>query len=159
MARRPRNFASSSKTPVPTLNAPVSSFPEKSVQNGENIEEETDRRGGRNSFSSMPHYRFSTRMIWRKGRIEDQTLGRIMKNGWSFGSHHAHQTTTLLKWMFFQKTFLQMILAAKWLVRHSRMSPKWQRRPLPSHLSVSFPMGENNSFLFSTHFVPNAKGA
>ena len=36
------------------------------------------------------------------------------------------------------KTFDQIILAAKWLVRHSSMSPKHQRRPLPSLLSLSF---------------------
>ena len=30
------------------------------------------------------------------------------------------------------KTFLQIILAAKWLVRHSSTSPKQQQRPLPS---------------------------
>ena len=35
-----------------------------------------------------------------------------------------HQTTTLPKWMFFQKTFLRIILAAKWLVRHSNTSPQ-----------------------------------
>ena len=30
------------------------------------------------------------------------------------------------------KTFLQIILAANWLVQHSILSPKQQRRPLPS---------------------------
>ena len=34
------------------------------------------------------------------------------------------------------KTFLKIILAAKWLVRHSSASPKQQRRPLPSLLSA-----------------------
>ena len=29
--------------------------------------------GGRNSFNSMPHYRFSTTMIWRKGWFEEWT--------------------------------------------------------------------------------------
>ena len=33
--------------------------------------------GGRNSFNSMPHNRFSTRMIWRKGWREERTLGKI----------------------------------------------------------------------------------
>ena len=35
------------------------------------------------------------------------------------------------------KTFLQIILAAKQLVRHSSTSPKQQRGPLPTPLSVS----------------------
>ena len=42
------------------------------------------------------------------------------------------------------QTFLQIFLAAKWLVRHSSTStsPKQQRRPLPSLLSVSSSMPE-----------------
>ena len=43
-----------------------------------------------------------------------------------------YQTTTLPKWMFLQELFLQIILAAKWLVRHSSKSPKLQRRAFPS---------------------------
>ena len=46
-------------------------------------------------------------------------------------NHHPPKMDVL------QKTFLQIILAAKWLVRHSRTSPKHQRRPLPSLLPVS----------------------
>ena len=38
------------------------------------------------------------------------------------------------------KTFLQIILASKWLVWHSSTSPKQQWRPLPSLLSVSSSM-------------------
>ena len=38
----------------------------------------------------------------------------------------------------FPKTFLQIILAAKWLVQHSSTSPKQQRRPLLSRLYKSF---------------------
>ena len=44
-----------------------------------------------------------------------------------------HQTTTLPKWMCFfltQKSFLQIILAAKWSVRHSNTSLNKQRRHL-----------------------------
>ena len=44
-----------------------------------------------------------------------------------------HQTTTLPKWMCFfltQTSFLQIILAAKWSVRHSNTSLNKQRRPL-----------------------------
>ena len=36
------------------------------------------------------------------------------------------------------KSFVQIILAAKWLARHSRESPKQQRRPLHSLLHLSF---------------------
>ena len=36
------------------------------------------------------------------------------------------------------KTLVQIILAAKWLVRHSSTFPKQQRRPLPSLLYKSF---------------------
>ena len=36
------------------------------------------------------------------------------------------------------KKFLQIILAAKWLVWHSSLSPNQQRRPLHSLLSLSF---------------------
>ena len=35
------------------------------------------------------------------------------------------------------KTLVQIILAAKFLVRHSSTSPNQQRRPLPSLLSLS----------------------
>ena len=38
----------------------------------------------------------------------------------------------IIKMDVLPKTFVQVILAAKWLVRHSSMSPKQQRRPLPS---------------------------
>ena len=41
---------------------------------------------------------------------------------------------------FLSKTFLQIILAAKWLVQHSSMSHKQQRRSLPTLLSVSSSM-------------------
>ena len=56
----------------------------------------------------------------------------------------------LAEWMFrktdvlpvpvLPKTVLQVILAAKWLVRHSGLSPKQQRRPLRSLLSNSSSM-------------------
>ena len=45
------------------------------------------------------------------------------------------------------KTFLQIILAAKWLVRHSNTSPNRQRRPLPSLLSDS----DSMTWLYSVH--------
>ena len=40
--------------------------------------------------------------------------------------------------MFSPKLCFQIIIAAKWLVWHSSMSPNQQRRPLPSLLSLSF---------------------
>ena len=36
------------------------------------------------------------------------------------------------------KIFLQIILAAEWVLQYSSMSPKQQRRPLPSLLDKSF---------------------
>ena len=47
---------------------------------------------------------------------------------------HHHPT----KIDVFPKTFVQIILAAKWLVRHLSTFPKQQRRPLRSLLSLSF---------------------
>ena len=43
--------------------------------------------------------------------------------------------------MFLQKTCLQVILAGKWLLRHSSTWRKQQRRPLPSLLCDSYSMG------------------
>ena len=40
---------------------------------------------GRNSFNSMPPYRFSIRIIWRKGWIVERTLGCSSKY---FSSNH-----------------------------------------------------------------------
>ena len=82
------------------------------------IEEETDRREGkghrcmlfegRNSFHSTPHNRFSTRMIWRKWLIEEWTLGRMDASvKWMIIWFTPYQTTTLPKWMFFQKLFFK----------------------------------------------------
>ena len=57
--------------------------------------------------------------------IEDWTLGRIYATGkWMIIWLTPHKTTPLSKWMFFLITFLQIILAAKSLVRHSSTSPK-----------------------------------
>ena len=47
-------------------------------------------------------------------------------------SHHTTKMDGL------PKTFVQIILAAKWLGRHSSTSHKQQRRPMPSLLSLSF---------------------
>ena len=47
-------------------------------------------------------------------------------------------TPPIPKHMFSPKTFLQIILAATWLVQPSRMSLNQQRRPLSSLLYLSF---------------------
>ena len=52
-------------------------------------------------------------------------------NGWSSGSHQIKSNHHPTKKDVLQKTFVQIILAAKWFERHSRMSPNLQRRPLP----------------------------
>ena len=46
-------------------------------------------------------------------------------------NHHPSKIDVL------PKTFLQIILAVKWLVRHSSTSPNQQRRPVPSLLYLS----------------------
>ena len=60
----------------------------------------------------------------------------LQKNGWSSGSHLTKPPPSQNGCS--SKTFLQIIIAAKWLVWHSSTSPKQQRRPLPSLLSLSF---------------------
>ena len=50
-------------------------------------------------------------------------------------NHHPPKINVL------SKTFLQFILAAKWLVRHSSSSLNQHRLPLPSLLSDSYSMG------------------
>ena len=42
---------------------------------------------------------------------------------WMIAWFTPNQTTTLPKWMVLPKTFLQIILAAKWLLRHSSIRP------------------------------------
>ena len=99
--------------------------------------------GVHNSFNSMPHYRFSPWMIWRKRLIEERTLGRMnASEKWMIICWFTpHQPTTLPKWRFSQILFL----GARWLVRLSRTPPEQQRRPLSSLLSVSFSMLESPS--------------
>ena len=55
---------------------------------------------------------------------------------WMIIRFTPYYATTLPKWIL--KTFVQIILAAKWLVRPSNTSPHQQRRPLPSLLSLSY---------------------
>ena len=78
------------------------------------------------------------------GRFEEKDES---KNGclseWRSGSHHAHQTTALQKWMsFLPKTFLQIILAVKAPVQHSSK----ERLPNNSDTAFDFP---SVRFLFS----------
>ena len=77
--------------------------------------------GVHNSFNSMPHYRFSPWMIWRKRLIEERTLGRMnASEKWMIICWFTpHQPTTLPKWRFSQILFL----GARWLVRLSRTPP------------------------------------
>ena len=111
-----------------------------SIDHGISISQKQRQRssllvGGRNWFISLPHNRFSARMIWRDGCIEKWTFGGIdaLETLMIF-QFTMHQTTTLQKWMFFQKN----VLAAKCLVRHSSTYPKQQQGPLPSLLYRSF---------------------
>ena len=62
----------------------------------------------------------------------------LWKNGCLSGSHH-NKPSPYTKMDVLPKTFVQIILAANWLVRHSITSPKQQRRP--SLLSLSFLTG------------------
>ena len=50
-------------------------------------------------------------------------------------NHHRNKS---YKMDVLPKTFVQIILAAKWLVWHSGMSPNQQQHPLPSFLYLSF---------------------
>ena len=69
-------------------------------------------------------------------------MNRIMDTWWNgcFGKTDDHLVHTTPnhhppKMDFLSKTVFQIILADKWLVRHSTMSPNHERRPLPSLLS------------------------
>ena len=57
------------------------------------------------------------------------------------------------------KTFVQIILAAKWLVRHSSMSPSQQRRPLPSLLSLSLFYVVQSCLQQNSQFVASLKSS
>ena len=66
----------------------------------------------------------------------------LQKNARSSSCSH-HTNYHPLKMDVLPITFLQIILAVNWLVWHSSTSPKQQRRPLPSPLSLSFFYGRN----------------
>ena len=64
--------------------------------------------GERNCFNSLPHQRFCTRMIWIKGWIEEWILsGTDSSEKWMIIRFTPYQTTTLQKWMFFQRLFFE----------------------------------------------------
>ena len=65
--------------------------------------------------------RFEERIIGLMDALEKRMLIRFT----------PYQTTALPKMDILPKTFLQMILVAKWLVQLSSTSPNQQRRPLP----------------------------
>ena len=97
----------------------------------------------RNSFNSLPHYRFSIRMIWGKRYIEP-TLGRMdASEKWKIIWFPPHQATTLPKW-----------IAAD--IQFCTQNSSEQRRPLPSLLSVSSSMGLSyvRVVSFSWHCFP-----
>ena len=114
--------------------------------------------GGQYWFNSLPHYRFSARMISRNVWIEKLTLGRMDALEqlddlpvYTIPNQHPPKMDVL------PKTFLHSSL------RHSSTSPKQQRRPLPSLLYESFfyePHALNKLLLrvsenlFLHHWVP-----
>ena len=69
---------------------------------------------------------------WQSGCFRKQMI---------IASQHNKPPPFQKKMNVLPKTFVQIILAANWLVWHSIPSPKQQRRPLPSLLSVSSSMG------------------
>ena len=80
--------------------------------------------GGQNWFISLPHYRFRARMIWRNGWLEKWTLGGMdTLEQLSDLPVHTPPNHHDLKMDVLPKTFLQIILAANWLIRYSNMSP------------------------------------
>ena len=82
--------------------------------------------GGQNWFSSLLHYRISTRMIWRTGLIEKWTLGGMdASENWMIFQFTTYQATTL------------SLSSKKCSSNHpccSGTSPKQQWRYLPSLL-------------------------
>ena len=65
---------------------------------------------------------------WQNGCCEKRDYHQVP----TISNHHPTKMDVL------PNTFVQIILAAKWLAWHSSLSPKQQRWPLPSLLSLSF---------------------
>ena len=95
----------------------LGTYPEMSKDHWRRIRQKRRQRssllaGGQNLFNSMPHSRFSTKMIWKKLWIEERMYTWRVE---CFGKMDDHlilqqQTTTLTKWMFFQKPFFKSSL-------------------------------------------------
>ena len=66
--------------------------------------------------------------IWQNGCFEKMDDHAV----YTIPNHHSSKTDVL------PKTFVQITLATKWLVKHSNTSPNQQRWPLPSLLSLSY---------------------
>ena len=84
-------------------------------------------------------------MIWE----EDEWYTGYYRQNYLFENFYNHLVPTppnhhRLKMDVLQKTFLQIILAAKWWVRHSSTSPNPQPRPLPYLLYYPYYMADVN---------------
>ena len=86
--------------------------------------------GGRNSFNYMPQDEIKKGMTRRTDAWQNGCFRKMVDHLVRTPPNHHPP-----KMDFNSKTFLQIILAVKQLVRHSITSPKEQRRPLPSLLS------------------------
>ena len=82
-------------------------------------------------------------MTWRKGWIEQRLLGKMDDHPVHTIPNHCPTKMDVLP-----KTFVQIILAAKWLMWHSSTvqctSLNQQQSPLPALLSLSFSCSNNN---------------
>ena len=108
------------------------------------IEEETDIREGNGRRCCLGD-KIHSILCCAIQQQDDQEKRNRRTDAWQNGcfrkidNHLAHTTPNHhpSKMDILLKTFLRIIHAANWLVRHSILSPKQQRRPLPSLLSVS----------------------
>ena len=76
---------------------------------------------------------------------------------WMIIRFKPNQATTYTKMDVHPNFFLQIILAAKWLVRHSNTPPKQQRRPLHSLLSHSSSMSLTHLRWASSQMSPSCR--
>ena len=78
-------------------------------------EEETDRGEGKSQpcclGDGIPCRTRKFRMVWRKGLLEEWTLGRMdASEKWMIIWFTPHQTTVLPNWIIFQKLFFKSFL-------------------------------------------------
>ena len=87
------------------------------------IEEESDRREDKGRRCWLLIQFHAPQEIYHQDDLKKRMNIRTTswRNWWSSVSQ---QVITLPKWMFFQKKFLQIIHAGKWLVWHSSTSPQ-----------------------------------